>query len=74
MSRGQMTMEREQEKHQTDAGLPWEKDSGMIWHTPLCAWCLIEQGLELGNGSHGICRRHASRILQQRKERRFRPR
>lgn len=30
-----------------------------------CAWCLAEQGLELGNGSHGICARHEAGILQQ---------
>ena len=30
-----------------------------------CAWCLAEQGLEAGNGSHGICARHEAGILQQ---------
>lgn len=24
-----------------------------------CAWCLREQGRPMGNGSHGICARHA---------------
>lgn len=24
-----------------------------------CAWCMIEQGIELGEGSHGICPTHA---------------
>jgi hypothetical protein len=24
-----------------------------------CAWCMVEQGIELGNGSHGICAEHA---------------
>jgi hypothetical protein len=36
---------------------------------PLCAWCLSEQGLDMGNGSHGICTRHAVWILQQHRER-----
>jgi hypothetical protein len=36
---------------------------------PLCAWCLSEQGLDMGDGSHGICSRHAVWILQQHRER-----
>lgn len=36
---------------------------------PLCAWCLSEQGLDMGNGSHGICARHAVWVLQQHRER-----
>jgi hypothetical protein len=24
-----------------------------------CAWCLAERGIAPGNGSHGICPRHA---------------
>lgn len=40
------------------------------WQGPLCAWCLREQDLELGSGSHGICSKHAARILQQYRERR----
>jgi hypothetical protein len=36
---------------------------------PRCAWCLCEQGLELGNGSHGICPQHATWLLQQYRER-----
>jgi hypothetical protein len=39
------------------------------WKSPLCAWCLSEQGLELGNGSHGICAQHADWLLQQYRER-----
>jgi len=35
-----------------------------------CAWCLAEQGLAFGNGSHGICARHEIGILQQYQERR----
>lgn len=36
-----------------------------------CAWCLHEQGLPAGEGSHGICRQHADQLLiQWRKQRR----
>ncbi len=39
-----------------------------VWHSPLCAWCLSEQGIPAGEGSHGICRKHADwLLLQQRK-------
>jgi hypothetical protein len=30
-----------------------------------CAWCLAEYGFPSGEGSHGICRRHADRLLMQ---------
>jgi hypothetical protein len=36
---------------------------------PQCAWCLAEQGLDFGNGSHGICPQHATLLLQQSRER-----
>lgn len=54
-----------------------EKDASatpvaLVWETPPCAWCLRERGLELGNGSHGICPEHADAILQQYRERRTR--
>ena len=35
-----------------------------------CAWCMREQGLDFGNGSHGICAFHALRMRQQQAERR----
>lgn len=38
---------------------------------PHCAWCLCEQGFALGNGSHGICQKHADKILQQYREHRM---
>jgi hypothetical protein len=41
----------------------------MPWHKSQCAWCLAEQGLELGNGSHGICVQHAAHLLKQSRER-----
>lgn len=34
-----------------------------------CAWCLAEQGIEMGNGSHGICTRHAAEVVRQHRER-----
>lgn len=33
--------------------------------SPLCAWCLAEQGQAAGEGSHGICKTHANRLLLQ---------
>ncbi len=35
-----------------------------------CAWCLEEQGIEQGEGSHGICNPHADVLLQAHKARR----
>jgi len=29
-----------------------------------CAWCLAEQNIPAGNGSHGICPRHEAVFLQ----------
>ena len=36
----------------------------------LCAWCLSEQGIAAGEGSHGICTQHATQLLKQWRERR----
>jgi hypothetical protein len=33
--------------------------------TPLCAWCLSEQGIAASEGSHGICCAHAEQMLLQ---------
>lgn len=30
-----------------------------------CAWCLTEDGKELGSGSHGICQDHADLTYQK---------
>jgi hypothetical protein len=30
-----------------------------------CAWCLQEQGLPMGEGSHGICGMHARQAMEQ---------
>lgn len=34
-----------------------------------CAWCLREQGEPMGGGSHGICEKHAARILAEHRAR-----
>jgi hypothetical protein len=56
----------EEECPKTDAQLSGEP---VGWVAPLCAWCLSEQGLPAGEGSHGICRMHAGRLLLQRRAR-----
>ncbi len=33
-----------------------------------CAWCLAEQQLPMGEGSHGICAVHAQSLYRERKE------
>ena len=35
-----------------------------------CAWCLQEQGLPLGSGSHGICPFHRDLLMQDRHSKR----
>jgi hypothetical protein len=35
-----------------------------------CAWCLSEQGIPAGEGSHGICKMHVDRIFIQWREKR----
>jgi hypothetical protein len=64
---GQNTIEQMQEKRLRDDH-PFNNDSP-VWHSPLCAWCLSEQGIAAGEGSHGICRKHANRLLLQRRKR-----
>jgi hypothetical protein len=39
--------------------------------TPDCAWCMEEQGVDLGDGSHGICQPHANQITYQYHTRKF---
>lgn len=39
-----------------------------VWQSPLCAWCLEEQGIPAGDGSHGICKKHAAVMLLQYRE------
>jgi hypothetical protein len=63
----QNTIEQKQEIGLIDSHLL--NSDPPAWHRPLCAWCLSEQGIELGGGSHGICTRHASWLLQKYRER-----
>jgi hypothetical protein len=51
------------EKYLADAPL-FNRDIP-VWQSPLCAWCLSEQGLLAGEESHGICSTHANRLLLQ---------
>jgi hypothetical protein len=37
-----------------------------------CAWCLADQGIAAGEGSHGICKKHANSFLIQWREHRNR--
>ena len=34
--------------------------------TVMCAWCMKAQGLDLGDGSHGICKGHAYLLRMRR--------
>ena len=68
MCREQMAIGREQEHGLADNN--WQTNSFAAWQSPCCAWCLCEQGIEMGEGSHGICSRHADELLLQYKERR----
>lgn len=52
-----------QEKYLADAPL-FNRDIP-VWQSSLCAWCLSEQGLPAGEGSHGICSGHANKLLLQ---------
>ncbi len=60
------TIEQMQEHSMSDNHL-FNSDNP-VWQSPACAWCLSEQGIAAGEGSHGICKTHANRLLlQQRK-------
>ena len=65
ISRNAVQQKQEQymgDDHHFNSGSP------PVWPSPLCAWCLSEQGIAAGEGSHGICKTHANRLLlQQRK-------
>ena len=44
-------------------------ETGMVQESAwliACAWCLQEQGLALGPGSHGICQFHRDQLMQNR--------
>jgi hypothetical protein len=66
MFTGQKTRELRQESVLVDDSLL----IGDIWPRPLCAWCLSEQGMAAGDGSHGICTEHADWLMKQWRERR----
>ena len=61
---GQYTIEQKQEQCWVDDHL-----SNSSITNPLCAWCLSEQGIAAGEGSHGICKKHADSFLLQWRER-----
>lgn len=63
---GQYTVEKKQDKCSIDHLSKRESSS------PLCAWCLSEQGIAAGEGSHGICKQHADNFLIQWREHRSR--
>ena len=66
MFTGQCVIAQKQEKCLRDSH-PFNSDNP-VWQSPKCAWCLSEQNIPAGEGSHGICRRHADQILlEQRK-------
>jgi len=64
---GQCTIDQKQEQGWVDDHLT---NSSIT--SPLCAWCLSEQGIAAGEGSHGICKKHADSFLIQWKELRTR--
>jgi hypothetical protein len=66
MFTSQNAMEQMQEQYMSDDRL-FNSDIP-VWQSLPCAWCLSEQGVAAGEGSHGICKKHANRLLlQQRK-------
>ncbi len=70
MFTGQNMIELKQERISIDDHLL--NNDGMVWQSPLCAWCLSEQGMAAGDGSHGICTTHATWLLKKWKEHRRR--
>jgi hypothetical protein len=67
MSIGQYTIEKKQEQYLLD---DQPSNSGIT--SALCAWCLSEQGVAAGEGSHGICKKHADSFVIQWREHRSR--
>jgi len=65
MFTGQSTIEQKQELRDNQSF----SDNDPVQHDLLCAWCLSEQGIPAGEGSHGICRKHANWLLLQQKMR-----
>lgn len=69
MFTGQNTIEQKQELRDDQ---PFDSNDSV--QNLLCAWCLSEQGIPAGEGSHGICSKHANWLLLQQKLRRNRTR
>ena len=63
-------MKRTQEENLVDT-YPLSRDTPELYKIS-CAWCLSEQGIPAGEGSHGICPRHVEQLMQQWEERRDR--
>ena len=57
------TIEQKQEKCLGEE--PFSSSDIPVWHGPVCAWCLSEQGIPAGEGSHGICKMHARGLVLQ---------
>jgi hypothetical protein len=49
----------------SDNELPVLVWTGTDEDTTDCAWCMTEQGQDLGNGSHGICGDHSASLLKK---------
>jgi hypothetical protein len=61
----QYTIEQRQENCWIDNNLANSSTTNSM-----CAWCLSERGIAAGEGSHGICKKHAdSFLIQWRKHR-----
>ena len=63
MSMSQSMIEQNQEIHLAD-GYRFNSDI-TVDDGLLCAWCLSEQGLPAGEGSHDICTKHANGMVLQ---------
>lgn len=40
----------------------------LTYSTTDCAWCLFDRGIDPGEGSHGICKSHAQKMVITRQE------
>jgi len=52
------------EKHTPQVTVP-SVTCRVIVEALLCAWCLAEQGIAAGEGSHGICESHRQVMMAQ---------
>jgi len=65
----QITIEQEQKNVVAGVSSMYSNGDGTAIQGTLCAWCLSEQGMMAGNGSHGICVQHAQSLLRRWRER-----